>query len=223
MSVAAAAAIVSGLFRLSFAWYFLPTRRSNDNEIREIPRKGRLLAAISRPAVAWHLHLVSQGLGATSIGLTTVPRHHDGQLGRSCFQGVKAPHRAAADDDFKRFFLRSRGTAGGGGGLCRHVLPSYRPHCTKSLILSRLVRPKLSGSSQIGARCCGVRASSRHTTRSQSTPHQPGFPFGRRRGTGKAPQRNHDVADRASRRRTRHKWNDRCSKQVMRHIPQRVQ
>ena len=69
------------------------------------------------------------------------------------------------------------------------------------------------------SRTCSITA--RHPVAQDA--HQSGLQFRRRRGTGKTPQRNHDVADRASRRRIRHKRDDGCSKQVMRHVPQHVE
>ena len=133
----AVAATISGLLRLPFAWRCLSFRRRNDDEIGEIPRKWRLLPAVRGPAVARHVHLVSQGLRVASIGLTPVPGHHDGHLSGSRFQRVEPTHGAAAHDDFERFFLRCRGTAGRGTRLCGHVRPWYRHNATNSLIRFR--------------------------------------------------------------------------------------
>jgi hypothetical protein len=79
--------------------------RLHDDEVREIPREGRLAATVGLSPVA--IPVGADRVVASLVG-SPIPCHDDRKLGGSCLQRVEAAERSTTNDDFDGVLLFAR-------------------------------------------------------------------------------------------------------------------
>ena len=87
----------TGLALCRFCLAPAATFRHDENEVRKLPGERRFLTAIGRPPIAGNLH--RWVWLCPPVGLPSIPRDHDGQLGCLVLQCLKTTAGTATNDD----------------------------------------------------------------------------------------------------------------------------